>query len=167
MAYSITDEVVGSQPIATAETVQKHPFGTIVRAVDSDFGEGEFIYLKGVASTGIGSWVTYNVDDWTTTLLAANAIGPVAIAMSATDATTDYGWYQISGKAVGLCLTGFADDGLVFATATAGAIDDASVNGDLVNLAKGASAKLATTAEPSAAHFEIHRPFVNDNSNSA
>jgi len=26
---------------------------------------------------------------------------------------------------------------------------------------------LATTAEPSAAHFEIHRPFVNDNSNSA
>ncbi|MBM3491277.1 MAG: hypothetical protein FJX68_12680 [Alphaproteobacteria bacterium] len=167
MTFRITDERAGSQPIANVSTTQLHPFGTIVRAVDDDYGEGEFIYLKGVANTVVGSWATYNVDDWTTTLLAANAIGPVAIAMSATDATTDYGWYQISGKAVGLCLTGFADDGLVFATATAGAIDDASVNGDLVNLAKGASAKLATTAEPSAAHFEIHRPFVNDNSNSA
>ena len=53
MAYHITDQVVGSQAIATTDTDQLHPLGTIVRAYDPTYGEGEFIYLLGVASTAI------------------------------------------------------------------------------------------------------------------
>ena len=159
MAYSITDAIIGSQPIADTSTTANHTLGTIVRAKDPTYGAGEFIYLKGVASTAVGSWVTYDQDDNTTVLLAANAIGPVAVAMSA-NVASQYGWYQISGKAVGKALAAYADNGLVYATATAGSIDDAVVAGDRVKLAKGASA--VDTPSTGLAEFEIQRPFMDD-----
>ncbi|CAB4139729.1 hypothetical protein UFOVP353_6 [uncultured Caudovirales phage] len=159
MPFVITDHVIGMQPIATTETVRSHTLGTIVRAEDATYGAGEFIYLRGVASTAVGSWVTYNVDDGTTTLLAPNAIGPVAVAMSA-NVANQFGWYQIQGKAVGLVLTGFVDNANVYGTATAGSVDDAVVAGDRVQRCKGASA--IGTPAAGFAEFEIDRPFVND-----
>ena len=159
MAYVINNQIIGAQPIATTSTTLAHPLGTIVRASDGTYGAGEFIYLKGVASTAIGSWVTYNFDDWTTILLAANAIGPVGVSMSANVAGS-YGWYQISGKAVGLCLAAYADNGLVWGTATPGSVDDAVVDGDMVHLAKGASA--IGVPSGSFAEFEISRPYNDD-----
>lgn len=159
MAYTITNHIIGMQPIATTDTVKNHDLGTIVHAVDPTYGAGEFIYLLGVASTAIGSWVTYNLDDGSTTLLAANAIGPVGVAMSA-NVASQYGWYQISGKAVGKALTGYVDNALVWATATAGSVDDAVVDGDMVHLAKGASALDIPSA--GFAEFEISRPYTDD-----
>jgi hypothetical protein len=159
MTYKVSDPVAGSQPIASTDTVQKHPLGTIVEAIDGTLGAGTFIYLQGLAATAVGSWVTYNASDNTTALLAANAIGPVAIAMSA-NVASQYGWYQIGGKAVGKALTGFADNANVYATATAGSIDDAVVAGDRVKLAKGASA--VDTPSSGLAYFEIQRPFMDD-----
>jgi hypothetical protein len=101
MAFRITESLVGFQPIANTETVQKHPLGTIVTAVDETLGGGEFIYLKGVASTVVGSIVNY--DDGFQTALDTSAVTgparPVAIAMSA-NVASQYGWYQISGLAV-------------------------------------------------------------------
>ncbi len=161
MTWKIRNPVIGSQPIADTSTTQRHPLGTIVVADDPTNGAGEFIYLAGAASTTAGDWVTYNMDDGSTTKLAANAIGPVGVAMSA-NVASQYGWYQISGKVSSAhCLTSFADNGLVFATACAGYIDDASVAGDMMNLAKGASTSTARAAD-----FEISRPFVDDRSSS-
>jgi hypothetical protein len=163
MAYTIHDTLIGAQPITEVSTVKNHPLGTIVTASDPVYGGGEFIYLLGVVNTVLGSWVTYNLDDGSTTLLAANAIGPVAVAMSANVANR-YGWYQISGKAIGKALADYADNGLVFATATAGSVDDAVVDGDMVHLAKGASA--VGTPSTGLAEFEISRPYTDDiNSN--
>jgi hypothetical protein len=161
MTFVPLTSLAGVQPIALTETTaqQVFPVGTIVQAEDATYGTGEFIYLKGLASTVVGSWVTYNADDYSTALLAANAIGPVAVAMSACVAD-QFGWYQISGKAVGLALTGFADNANVYATATAGSVDDAVVAGDRVKLAKGASA--VGTPSAGLAEFEIHRPFMDD-----
>ena len=161
MAYTITETTLGVQPIALDDTTvsQAVALGTIVQAADPDLGSGEFIYLKGLATTAVGTWVTYNSSDNTTTLLAANAIGPVAIAMSACVAS-EYGWYQISGKAVGKALAGFVDNANVYATATAGSVDDAIVAGDRVKLAKGASA--VDTPSVGLAYFEIQRPFMDD-----
>lgn len=161
MTYQVTDTVIGVQPIADTSATQNHPLGTIVRATDPTYGAGEFIYLKGVASTEVASWVTFNQDDNTTALLAANAIGPVGVAMSA-NVASQYGWYQISGKAVGKCLASYADNGLVYATSTAGSIDDAVVAGDRVKLALGASA--IGTPSAGLAEFEIQRPFMDDGS---
>jgi hypothetical protein len=157
---------LGWQPIADTSTTQNHPLGTIVQARDKGStnnttgnGVAEFIYLKGVASTAVGDWVTYNMDDGGTTRLVANAIGPVAVAMSA-NVASQYGWYQIQGKAVANCLAAFADNGNVYATATAGSVDDAVVAGDLVHNAKGASAIDAPAT--GMAEFEIHRPWCDD-----
>lgn len=159
MTYRIMDGLIGTQAITEVSTTQQHPLGTIVKAVDETYGVGEFIYLKGLASTARGTWVTYNTDDWSTTLLAANAIGPVAVAMAATVAST-YGWYQISGKAIGKALTGYLDNALVYATATAGSVDDAVVAGDRVKNALGASA--VDTPSAGLAEFEISRPWMDD-----
>ena len=159
MAYSITNTTLGYQPIAGIDTVQNHPLGTRVQAKDPTYGVGEFIYLAGVASTVTGSWVTFDQDGNTTALLAANAIGPVAVAMGANVASS-YGWYQIYGKAVGLALVGFVDNANVYATATAGSVDDAIVAGDRVKSAKGASA--VGTPSAGLAEFEIQYPLMDD-----
>ena len=161
-SYRITDPRIGTQSIAATSATQQHPLGTVVCAVDdatTAYGSGEFIYLKGLAATAVGSWVTYSQDDNTTALLAANAIGPVAVAMSA-NVANQYGWYQIFGKAVGKALAAYADNGLVYATATAGSIDDAVVAGDRVKLAIGASA--VDTPSTGLAEFEIQYPFMDD-----
>jgi hypothetical protein len=159
MVYTINNIIAGAQPIATTDTTQNHPLGTIVTANDPTYGAGEFIYLAGVASTAVGSWVTYNVDDGSTTLASANAIGPLAVAMSA-NVASQYGWYQIQGKAVGKALTGFVDNANVYLTSTAGSVDDAIVAGDYVRNAKGASA--VGTPSSGLAEFEIARPLVSD-----
>jgi len=101
MAYKIRDLVLGAQAIADTSTTQQHELGTIVNAYDSTYGFGEFIYLKGVASTAVGSLVTYNTNSYTTTLAAVgtNKAQPIAVAMSA-NVANQYGWYQISGIAV-------------------------------------------------------------------
>ena len=101
MAYYCSEPRLGIQDFAETSTTQRHPLGTIVRAKDSTYGEGEFIYLLGVGSTAVGSVVTYDPSTYQTTLCAVggNIPRPVAIAMSENIAT-QYGWYQISGIAV-------------------------------------------------------------------
>lgn len=153
---------IGLRPITDRSTTQTHELGKLSRGQDfgsNRNGEGEFIYLKGAANTVAGSWVLYNPDDHSTSLLAANDIGPVAVAMAPT-VVGEYGWYQIKGKAVAKCLAGFADNGNVYGTATPGSVDDAIVAGDRVQGAKGASAIDAPAV--GFAEFEIDRPFVND-----
>lgn len=161
-SFSPVDGKVIPQAIADISTTQLLPLGSRCRAVDTAstaYGEAEFIYLKGVASTVLASWVTYNQDDHSTALLAADAIAPVAIAMGANVASS-YGWYQIFGKAVGKALAAFADNGNVYATATAGSVDDAIVAGDRVKCAKGASA--LDTPTTGLAEFEIQYPYMDD-----
>tara|TARA_R110000868_G_scaffold331262_1_gene592241 strand:- start:136 stop:639 length:504 start_codon:yes stop_codon:yes gene_type:complete len=156
------NNIVIPQAIDETSTTQLLPLGTRVRAYDvasTAYGEGEFIYLKGVASTVLGSVVIYSQDDNSTALLVANAIGPVAVSMS-DNVASSYGWYQIFGKAVGKPLTGFADNANCYATATAGSIDDTVVAGDRVKCMKGASA--IDTPATGLAELEIQYPYMDD-----
>jgi len=101
MAYQIVETTLGWQPIAETSTTQKHPLGSIVQAKHLTYGQGEFIYLKGVGSTSVGALVTYNVSYQTA--LGTSAVGvsnPFAVAMSA-NVANQYGWYQIGGLAIG------------------------------------------------------------------
>jgi len=161
MTYRASDGRVGYQSIADTSTTKNHPLGTILRATDETNGEGEFIYLQGVASTAIGSWVTYNSDDWTTALITADAIGPVAVAMSANVAGPNYGWYQINGKA-SASAADVADNADVYIDTADGTCDDTAVTGDRVWRAKWASADDTAT---NLADVEIARPFVNNGLN--
>ena len=159
MAFHITETFPYSQAIADTSTSVEVPKGTIVRALDPTYLAGEFIYLTGVASTVVGSIVVYSPDDFTTALASANAVGPVAVAMSI-NVASQYGWYQIGGKAVGKVLSGFADNGDCYLTSTAGSIDDADAAGDFVSNMLGASA--IGTPSAGLAELEIWRPFVRD-----
>ena len=100
MAYSCYS-VVGAQPINSTSTTAQHTLGQVVKGKDPTYGEGEFIYLLGVASTAVGSVVTYDASTYQTVLSAVggNIPRPIAIAMSA-NVASQYGWYQISGVAV-------------------------------------------------------------------
>lgn len=160
--FSPVDGKVIPQAIADTSTVQLLPLGTRVKAVDiasTAYGEGEFIYLKGVASTVVGSVVTYSQDDNSTALLVANAIDPVALSMSINVASS-YGWYQIYGKGVAKVLASFADNLNCYATATAGSIDDAVVAGDRVKCMKSASA--IDTPSTGLAEVELQYPYMDD-----
>lgn len=107
--YLIVDGRVGAQPIGVTDTTQNHALGTVIRAKDATLGEGEFIYLKGVANTVVGSVVVYNTANFQTTLAPAgsNKPQPVAFAMSA-NVASQYGWYQIGGNAVAAKTSGLA-----------------------------------------------------------
>ncbi|CAB4146490.1 hypothetical protein UFOVP1157_9 [uncultured Caudovirales phage] len=99
MAYTV--DLAGGQAIATTDTVKQHQLGTIISGTDPIYGEAEFIYLLGVASTVVGSPVTFDALTYQTTLAAVGTNLPrrVAFAMSANVASS-YGWYQISGMAI-------------------------------------------------------------------
>src|SRR5262245_40582788 len=133
--------MIGAQPITETSTTARHPLGKIVKARDvgtTAYGEGEFIYVKGVASAVAKDWVGIPSDDYVSVRAIANGNYPVGVLMAALTASF-YGWAQIGGKAIGNCLTQFADNGYVFLTGTAGKIDDASVAGDYIFGALGAS----------------------------
>ena len=155
MAFTSTESYINPQPIDETSTTQKLPTGTIIKAKDDSLGVGEFIYLKGVASTVVGSVVAFDEAD-VTALAAANAKGRIGVAMSANVASS-FGWYQISGKAHAKVLSSFADNGSVYLTATAGSIDDADVAGDSVIGAVGRSA-----ISGGLAYLELNRPFVDN-----
>lgn len=158
MAYTIQNPVLGVQPIAVTDTVQRHALGNIVRASDPTYGAGEFIYLKGIASTVIGSMVDYDQYLGTTALSpATTGIGPVAIAMSA-NVANQYGWYQVEGSAVVKAPNAMAVGADVFSlAATPGSVDDAAVNGEQILNAKVST----TTGTPSAGLgvIQIAYPF--------
>jgi len=91
-----------AQAIASTSTTQLHNLGEIQQAADATLGAGEFIYLKGVANTVVGTPVVYSTANYQTALapVGSNKPQPIAIAMSANGANS-YAWYQISGNAVG------------------------------------------------------------------
>jgi len=128
-----------------------HPLGTTYR----DANGNEYIFLKGVADTAANSWVSFD-EAHTTALLVTGAKGRVGLAMSASVADK-YGWYQIYGSATGKVATGFADNGLVYATAVAGTVDDAVVEDNLVVGAIGRSAIASGVAT-----MELSYPFITN-----
>lgn len=99
-----------------------------------DVAGNEYIYLKGVASVIAGSVVSFDeagVTALVDTDVAASVIAPVAVAQAAVDAATEYGWFMIYGTCPASAAT-VADNAKVFATATAGQLDDTGTAGQQV-----------------------------------
>lgn len=137
----------------TIDTTQAVPVLTRMR----DSAGGEWIYLKGVASTVEGSWVTYD-ELGITTLLVTNAKGPIAVAGAATVAST-WGWYQIFGKASAMVAANTADNAILGFETTAGHAGDGRAAGDEI---LGAQARGATAGAAALTTVQIFYPFVND-----
>ena len=161
MAFQPVESYVVEQAIADTSTTLKHPLGTIVRAVDSTYGMGEFIYLLGVASTEVGSLVKYNATSYLTVLATDPAVQnvPVAVAMSA-NVASQYGWYQIGGNAVvkktGVAVTPQVN---VFLSATAGRVKGIASAGLQVCAARSANLTTVVTTT-STVVVTIDRPHL-------
>lgn len=158
MAYKMIGNYIGAPALDDHSTTQKVPLGTIVRGVDPSYGEGEFIYLLGVASTAVGSVVTYDPDTHLTTLCAVggNIPRPIAIAMSA-NVASEYGWYQISGVAVvkktcTICLVA----GVAVGVLTIGLIAGTGSGKEIAGAAVAATA--SATAGRTTVRVSINRP---------
>jgi hypothetical protein len=161
MVFVPTENALGIQPIANTSTVQNHPLGTIIRAYDPTLGGAEFIYLLGVASTVVGSLVTYNATTYQTTLSpnTANNENPVAVAMAA-NVGSQYGWYQISGLAVVKKTAVAVPPGnKIYQSATAGRVMPTSASGK--QLLGARAANLATvTSTTSTITVLLNRPSL-------
>ncbi len=175
-AYTFVDPIAGAPPItdhvipATVETVgstvitnKPVPLGTIRRAVDPTYGEGEFIRLVGVASTVVGMVVKYNTTTWQTALLSVangkNKGEPVAVAMSACVAN-EHGWYQIGGLAVIKKTTVAASPSVpIFISATDGRIKVLASAGQQILSAQTANLATVVTTT-STVVVAINRPMT-------
>lgn len=100
-AWKVADNSLSPSLPGTIDLAAKVPLGTIRRFRDDTYGEGEFIYLRGIGSTVAGDAVTYNGVTFVTTRAAVGAgiSFKLAFATAATVADT-WGWYQISGLAI-------------------------------------------------------------------
>lgn len=138
------------------------PFGTRVRCFDTVlFSVSEFIYAKGVASVVAGDFMIIKHGDNAGILLDDTAVlsegGGLGVAMAAVVANT-YGWFQIWGRATCNVLSGFAADGIIFASTTAGTVDDSAGGGQVLG-AKSESA--IDTPSSGQAYIDIWYPNVN------
>lgn len=126
MAYTFDEPRLGMLPLASFDTgfippnngttaipTPPNVLGGVSKATDPTYGQGEFILLKGVASTAVGSLVIYDPVTYATTLcpVTTNQARPVAVSMSANILATTFGWYQVEGstvvlKSVGTKLSG-------------------------------------------------------------
>lgn len=162
--WVIRDSSLGLPAINVTSTTQGPVLGTTCRAVDQSgtYGEGEFIYLLGVASTVVGSLVSYNATTFQTALVpsTANLNTPVAVAMSA-NVASQYGWYQIGGYGVvaKIVTVNATPQPKIYISGTAGLATTVSASGKEVLGMKGAN--LATVASATTALAVImDRPFM-------
>ena len=133
--------------------------GQVARAFDPTYGEGEFILLVGVASTVVGSLVSYNATTYQTALSAntANLAGPVAVAMSACTAGL-FGWYQIGGLAViKKTAVAVSPQVAVYQSATTGRIMATAASGKQILGARAANLA-SVTSTTSTVIVSINRP---------
>ena len=163
--WKFVGALTSQQQVDESSTTQYMPLGTVLKAQDKDtstnYGEAEFVYAKGVASTAVGSVVVIDGVGHTTALASANALGQIGVAMSANTAATSYGWYCIKAQAVpAKVLASFADAKACYLTATPGSLDDAAVAGDLVHSAISVSA--IDTPSTGLALIGISYPYVQD-----
>lgn len=166
MAYTVTSPQIGYPIIAgidagylppssvSAGTTTTYPttpaaLGSVVKAIDPTYGEGEFIFLAGVASTAVGSVVAYDTATFQTKLAPVGSFKPepIAVAMAATGAGS-FGWYQISGnarakKTSGLALASNAAVGVLTAGLIAATGSGKEVQGALT-VAKATASTLVT-----------------------
>lgn len=130
--WRLTSPTMGAQPINQTESSQKHNIGQRVRAFDYTYGEAEFIYLAGVASTDAGDVVTFDERNGTTALAVEGARGPAAVAMAATVAGL-YGWYAVQGAVPVNTGSNIPSRGPLYLSRTAGEVTGEAYEGEKVD----------------------------------
>lgn len=135
----------------------RNPIGARCFGVDPLGNAAEFIYLKGVASTIVGSVVTFD-EAGVTALIAADAVGPVAVALAIVDDVAKFGWYGISGTFPTDVVASCADNAAIGRETTNGKVGDGFASGDQIF---GAVSRAATTAA-AVVNCQYQYPYVGN-----
>lgn len=158
--WMVTSEIGLNQALDAVSTTQQHTIGKKVVARDmgpTNYGEGEFVYLRGVLNTVAGNYVAYE-GNGTTIRAVARTVGPGAVAMAAAGDNT-FAWYQVRGRAKVSAGT-VTDNTSVSLSGTAGALASAVVAGDVVQGARSDSA-----TDTGFALVTLNYPATNDSDN--
>lgn len=116
------------------DNVQKVALGTVCKGFDPLLGEGEFIYLNGVAGCVAGDVVVYDLNPAGVTVARgvsntfANSGRPVAFAVVPVLAG-QFGWYQINGCTIANAIVGTVA-GVAMLNAATGSIANTADAGD-------------------------------------
>jgi len=161
MAYARIDGI-GGQAIDAVSITQEHPLGFRVVARDPTYGDGEFVYVKGIIGATVGLACTFNPYTGVTALTGARAKGLVGIFMGTLIAPL-FGWVQVRGSAVAKVATTVVAGSTVYLSGVAGQLDDAVVAGDIVYGANFATADATPTAGFAVA--ALSNPFAGDTDN--
>jgi len=134
--------------------------GSVVRAFDPTFGEGEFIMLTGVASNIVGSVVVWDGTTYAPTLAATTQFQgrPIAVSMAANTATTTFSWYQIGGTAVAAKGTARIQPKVAIGVSTTGLIGNVN-SGIQILGARSANAATVLTATTTV-NIVLDRPHL-------
>lgn len=129
---------MATQWYQAVHAAKRYRLGTIKK----DITGNEYVYLKGVTATAVNVWVSFVAPAFAAVVLAADAVGMVAIAQATVDAATKFGWFLVKGYYATAKTDTVAGANGLFIDGTAGRADDASVAGDFINgaLALGADA---------------------------
>ena len=126
----------------------------------TDVSGRKYVYLQGVGSTAVGSAVTFDeagVTSLVDTDTAATITGPMAVAVAVVDATTEYGWYGIQGSFTAKAADAVADNAAVYATSTAGVLDDAAAS---IGRVFGAVWRSINDSVAGTATIQLYRPWL-------
>lgn len=121
-----------------------------------DVNGNEYVLLGGVASTAIGTPVTFD-ENGSTTVLAANAVGPVAVAMAAVTSASNYGWYQIYGNGYALIGDGVSADAQLYISGTTGYVSDTDISTEAII---GMVSLAANAVAGGTVQVFLNRPYV-------
>lgn len=157
MASLITggQRAVVGQP-GDVDTEARNVVGTRAFGRDTTGNSAEYIYLKGIGSTIVGSVVTFD-ELGVTALIAANAKGPVAVATGLTVAST-WGWYGIQGAFLTDVVANSADNSTIGRETIDGKVGDGRAAGD--QIANAFQRAATTTAAVVLCQFD--HSFVDD-----
>jgi len=178
MAYTFDEHKLGNLQISVIDTGVTSPsgvssgsttviptppnmLGSIVKGFDPTYGEGEFILLKGVTSTAVGSLVTWDGTTYATALtpVTANQARPVAVAMAANTSSSTFAWYQIAGTAIAAKTVGVRINPTVSIGVTSAGKVSASATGKEILGARSANSATVASATTTVA-IVINRPHM-------
>lgn len=137
MAYVISQNLAGGQPISAVSTTAKHTRGTTARAIDSSYGTGEFIYCKASAALLAGDVAFFKYASGNavpvTDALAKTSLGLIAVAPMAF-AADEYGWLMRSGVGLVRCKPGVETSVALYVNASAGTLGATTLSNMVGNI---------------------------------
>lgn len=157
-AFKTGSQVASSGNLTDVDTVARNPLGSSVEGNDSFNAKAEFVYLQGCAGTIAGTVVTYD-EAGLTSLIALNAVGPVAVALAPCVAGT-FGWYAVRGTFPVDVVASCADNAKLGIETTSGKVGDGCAVGDAIS---GMVSRAATTTA-AIVMCQLMYPSVNDTS---